>query len=103
MKDYRIDFASMEWDSPMPGVRRKGITRLGRTLRLVEYSVRMPAHWCRKGHVGYIVEGELEIEFPDGTRVFRPGEGLFIPDGEEHRHMARPLTDSVRVVLFEDA
>lgn len=102
MQDYLIEFASIPWESPMPGMRHKTISRHGKRLRLVEYSQAMPPHWCEKGHVGYILEGSLEIEFTDGARGFAAGEGLFIPGGAQHRHMARALSQVVRAVLVED-
>jgi quercetin dioxygenase-like cupin family protein len=103
MKDYRIDFTLLDWESPMTGVRQKVITHHGKKLRLVEYTKAMPQHWCKKGHFGYIVDGRFEIEFQDGVRIFEQGDGVFIPDGEEHKHKARALTAVVRVVFAEDA
>lgn len=102
MQDYLIEFASIPWDSPSPGVRQKIITGHDKCLRLVEYSQAMPPHWCEKGHFGYILEGSLEIQFADAGLVFRPGDGVFIPGGAEHRHMAKALTEVVWAVLVED-
>jgi quercetin dioxygenase-like cupin family protein len=99
---YRIDFSSLAWESPMAGVRQKVVTDGGKRLRLVEYTPAMPAHWCEKGHFGYILEGEFEIEFDGATYVFKQGDGVFIPDGAAHRHRARVLTDVVRVIFVED-
>lgn len=86
----------------MNGVRQKVIAYHGKKLRLVEYTKAMPEHWCKKGHFGYIVDGQFEIEFQDGVRIFEQGDGVFIPDGEEHKHKARALTAVVRVVFVED-
>lgn len=102
-KDYRIDFSLLDWQSPMAGVRQKAVIGRGRKLRLVEYTPEMPPHWCTKGHLGCILEGRFEIEFPDGVRIFEQGDGVFIPDGEEHKHKARALTDVVRAVFVEDS
>lgn len=82
MKDYRIDFTLLDWESPMDGVRQKVITHHGKKLRLIEFFKSMPPHWCERGHFGYIVDGRIEIEFQDGVRVFEQGDGVFIP-GEE--------------------
>jgi quercetin dioxygenase-like cupin family protein len=92
----------LEWETPMPGVRQKAVARSGKKLRLVEYTREMPRHWCVKGHVGCIIDGRFEIEFQDGVRIFEQGDGVFIPEGEEHRHKARALTDVVRAVFVED-
>jgi len=100
--EYKIDFEDMEWEFPMAGVKSK-IYRSGRKqLRLVVYSKDMPPHWCDRGHYGYILEGEFEIEYDGETLIYRQGDGVFIPDGEEHRHRARTLTESVKVIFVED-
>lgn len=103
MGDYRIDFNLLEWETPMPGVRQKAAVRGGKKLRFVEYTREMPEHWCKKGHIGCVIDGRLEVEFQDGVHVFGPGDGVLIPAGEAHRHKARALTDVVRAVFVEDA
>jgi quercetin dioxygenase-like cupin family protein len=103
MIDYRVDFDGIDWQSPMEGVRHKTVTDGGLTLRLVEYARSMPPHWCAKGHVGLIVDGVLEIEFEDGVRTFKAGDGVVIPEGEAHRHRARAITETVTAVFVESA
>jgi hypothetical protein len=102
MNEYRVDFSSLAWQTPIEGVRQKVVTGGGKTVRLVEYGPDMPLHWCEKGHFGCILEGRLEIEFPDGVRVFEAGDGVFIPDGHAHRHRGRVLSDVVRAIFVED-
>ena len=102
MVDYRIDFESLPWEPIMEGGRQKVMAHSGKKMRLVEYTGAMQPHWCTKGHYGYVLKGRLEIEFGDRTHIFAKGDGLFIPDGEEHRHRARVLTDVVRVIFVED-
>jgi len=100
--EYRIDFATLPWERPMEGVRAKVMRQGNRRIRLVEYTPAMEPHWCERGHYGCIVEGEFEIRFADRTQVFRAGDGVFIPSGSAHRHLARAMTASVRAVLVED-
>jgi mannose-6-phosphate isomerase-like protein (cupin superfamily) len=99
---YRIDFERIDWVSPMPGVRHKVSGDGKKRVRLVEYTREMEPHWCSKGHLGYILEGRFEIEFDDRKEVFENGDGVFIPDGEEHRHRARVLSPSVTAIFVED-
>jgi ethanolamine utilization protein EutQ (cupin superfamily) len=101
--DYRVDFNSIPWESPLPGMRAKIFKQGSRRLRLVEYSREMEPHWCENGHCGLVLEGRFKIEFDHGVQVFNPGDGVFIPSGREHRHMGRVLTDKVKVVFVEDA
>lgn len=100
--DYRIDFDTLAWESPMPGLRFKAVRHTGLRLRLVEYTEAMEPHWCEKGHVGSILKGRFEIEFPSGTLVYEAGDGVFIPSGHEHRHRARVLAGPVRALFVED-
>ena len=59
-------------------------------VRVVEYSPGYRAdHWCSKGHVLFVLEGELTTELADGrTVVLRPGMSYQVADGAEpHRSM----------------
>jgi quercetin dioxygenase-like cupin family protein len=38
------------------------------------------------GHVSYVIEGEMEIEFDDRVEKYRAGDGLVIPAGMMDRH-----------------
>ena len=100
---YKVDFQSIAWETPMSGLRHKVFQEGERRLRLVEYAKDMKPHWCEKGHVGYVLEGTLEIEFESGVLVFDAGDGIFIRPGKDHKHAARVISDRVRVVFVEDA
>ena len=103
MKSYRIDFEAMEWKIPVDGVRFKAFEKDGRKLRLVEFAREfVEPDWCVKGHIGYILEGQMEIDFDGEKEVFGPGDGVFIPAGEAHKHKGRVLTDKVKAILVED-
>ena len=102
MNQYKIDFESMAWETPADGVRFKAYQQGGRKLRLVEFSKEFVEPGCTKGHVGYILEGQIEIDFDGEVIVFGPGDGLFIPAGEKHKHKGKVLTDIVKVILVED-
>ncbi len=93
----------MEWEEPAEGIRFKVYEQDGRKLRLVEFAKEfVEPDWCCKGHIGYILEGQIEIDFDGDVITFGPGDGLFIPAGEEHKHIGRVLTDKVRAILVED-
>ncbi len=89
---------------PAVGVRFKAYEQGGKRLRLVEFAKEfVELDWCTNGHIGLILEGEMEIDFDGEKEVFGPGDGLFIPAGQEHKHKARVLTDKVKVIAVEDA
>jgi quercetin dioxygenase-like cupin family protein len=102
MFPYRIDLDSIPWESPIKGLRCKIKKQGNKQLRLVEYSRDMEPHWCEKGHTGFVLEGQIEIKFENEIHICNPGDGIVIPDGKEHRHMGRALSESVRVIFFED-
>jgi quercetin dioxygenase-like cupin family protein len=62
-------------------------------VRMVEYSPSYVSdHWCQKGHVLMVLEGELETTLADG-RVFTltPGMSYQVADGAE-AHRSRSVT-----------
>jgi len=94
----------MPWESPTAGVKFKAYEHNSRKLRLVELAREfVEPDWCTKGHIGYILEGQLEVNFDGKVIVFGPGDGLFISAGEKHKHKGRVLTDVVKIILAEDA
>jgi quercetin dioxygenase-like cupin family protein len=103
MSLYRVDFNEIAWQSPMKGLRFKAQRQSGRQVRLVEYTKEMEPHWCEKGHIGYVLEGRLEIRFSTEVEIYGEGDGVFIPAGPEHKHMGKALTDVVRVIFVEEA
>ena len=99
---YKVNFKDIEWESPIGGMRCK-IYRYGnQQLRLIEYTKEMLPHWCEKGHIGYLLEGQFEIEYENEKLVYQPGDGIFIPGGEKHKQQGKVLTDIVKVVFVED-
>ena len=99
---YKIDFNSLKWETPMQGVRHKYLDQDNLRMRLVEYSYDMPPHWCERGHNGYVLEGEMEIEYDEDKIIYKNGDGIFIPPGKEFRHKARIISDKVLVFFVEN-
>jgi quercetin dioxygenase-like cupin family protein len=55
---------------------------------MVEYSPGYIAdHWCSKGHILLVLEGDLETELQDGRKfTLKPGMSYQVQDdGEAHR------------------
>lgn len=103
MDACRVDFDSTSWESPMNGVRSKARSRNGRRLRVVEFSQEfVEPDWCRKGHIGYVLDGEMEIDFDGEVVRFGKGDGVFIVAGDKEKHVARVLSEVVTLVLVED-
>ncbi len=102
--DYKVDFAGAEWEPTLNGTARlKRVTRGGKVFRLIELTPAAQHHnWCVVGHVGMIVEGELEIDFDGDKQIFRAGDALNIPRGEKDKHRPRALSDRALMFLIEE-
>lgn len=91
-----IPFCTTDWSkvepTVHPGASGEALWRTGVfgevRVRMVQYSPGYLAdHWCHKGHVLLVLEGELVTELKDG-RVFRLAAGTSYQvedDGEPHR------------------
>ena len=103
MSQYRVDFESIQWQEPAAGVRARVCEKDGKRLRLAEFSREfVEAEWCTSAHIGYVLEGEVEIDFSGHVVAFGPGDGLHIPAGDKNKHKARALSETVKVFLVED-
>lgn len=98
---YKIDFEKLEWEVPYEGIRHKYLDQENIRMRLVEYHRKMPPHWCKKPHFGYVLEGTFEIEFDNQIIRYEKGDGLYLPPGTAHRHKARAITEKVLIFFTE--
>lgn len=58
--------------------------------------------WCEKGHAGFVIQGELEIDFQGKLVRYPKDSGVFIPAGPLSAHKARSITPVVLLFLDED-
>ena len=96
MHIQNVPFEVVDWSQIVPS-EHPGETGLAlwRTvqandirIRMVHYSPGYLAdHWCSKGHVVLVLEGELETELENGQRfTLRAGTSYHVQDGAEpHR------------------
>ncbi len=63
-------------------------------VRMVEYSAGYLAdHWCDRGHVLYVLEGELDTELRDGrTFKLQPGMSYQVSDFGDAAHRSSTTT-----------
>jgi quercetin dioxygenase-like cupin family protein len=99
MEIQSVPFQTVDWSRREPEVHPGAPgTATWRTVqagnvrvRLVEYSVGYVAdHWCERGHVLHVLEGELVTELRDGrTFTLGPGQSYLVADGDgAHRSRA---------------
>ena len=98
MKIENVPFTTVDW-SDVPPIEHPGETGVARwrtleignlRVRMVEYSPGYFAdHWCERGHVILVLQGELVTDLGDGRRVVVPvGSSYQVGDGEPHRSSA---------------
>lgn len=91
MKITDVPFGVTDW-SAVPRTEHPGETgmawwqtrEIGNIrVRMVEYSPGYLAdHWCPRGHVLLVLDGELTTELQDGSsHVLRPGQSYQVADG----------------------
>jgi len=96
MNIENVPFMTTDWER-LPITKQHGeagyacsrILEVGNIrVRLVDYSPGYSAdHWCARGHVVFVLEGELVTQLKDGRSfVLRPGMSYQVADdGEPHR------------------
>jgi hypothetical protein len=101
MKIEDVAFCTTDWSlvSPTSHAGEVGMA-LWRTLevgnvrvRQVDYTPGYVAdHWCSRGHVLLVLEGELHTELRDGRRfVLKAGTSYQVADGAEPHRSSSPL------------
>jgi len=96
MKLPATPFTLVDWASvpatEHPGERGRAMWRTQNfgdmRVRMVEYSAGYLAdHWCDRGHVLLVLEGELETELQDGRRFqMKPGQSYQVSDFGDAAH-----------------
>jgi quercetin dioxygenase-like cupin family protein len=100
MNEHVIDFRDIGWEIQRPGVRFKSRTKGDQTIRLVEFTNGViEEDWCIRGHIGFVLEGELEIDFGQSVSLLTKGDGLYIPEGTRHRATVRHGGSAVLVFV----
>ena len=90
MNIQEVPFCTVDWSTVTPTIH-PGVTGEARwrtfemgniRVRMVEYTPGYLAdHWCHKGHVLLVMEGELVTELDDGRKyVLTPGTSYQVAD-----------------------
>src|SRR5437588_259706 len=70
-------------------------------IRIVEYSKEYIAdHWCQKGHIVHVLEGEFTTELQDGRRIdLSKGMSYVVSDNlSSHRSVS---TNGVKLLIID--
>jgi uncharacterized cupin superfamily protein len=102
-------FTVTDW-SGVPETRHAGTTgeALWRTLEIGDLRIRqvrytpgyLADHWCDRGHVLYVLEGELETELRDGRRfILTPGMSYQVSDFGDAAHRSSTRTGATLFIV----
>ena len=102
MKIPELPFTTTDW-SQVPSTEHSGETgrAFWRTLNIGDVRVRMVEytpgyladHWCDRGHILYVLEGELDTELKDGRRFkLMPGMSYQVSDFGDAAHRSSTAT-----------
>jgi hypothetical protein len=100
MLENNVNFNLLKWESPCKGLKYKKYFYKNKQVRLVEYTKEfVELDYCMKGHIGYVLEGKLEIDFNGKVIPYKAGDVIFIPSGEDNKHKAIIKSDKVKVIF----
>ena len=104
-KQTHIEFSAMPWDCPRQGHQQKVILREKQKLRLLRFSDDfVEEHWCTNGHIGFVVDGEMTIDFNGSSSHYKKGDALWIESGEAEKHKVLIAKGKfVELILFEES
>lgn len=109
MKIPALPFTVTDWSAVEP-TRHAGETGEAswRTLNIGDIRVRqvrytpgyLADHWCDRGHILYVLEGELETELKDGRRfTLKPGQSYQVSDFGDAPHRSSTRTGATLFIV----
>ncbi|MCL2638943.1 MAG: hypothetical protein FWD48_11320 [Oscillospiraceae bacterium] len=101
--NHLIEFDKLQWNEPVLGLRYKVFSCGNQVIKLVEFSEGFIEHdWCKKGHAGYVLDGEFSIDYKGNVERYKKSDVIFIPSGEQDKHKAiLGKGEKVTLLLFE--
>jgi hypothetical protein len=104
----RVPFDELPWADDAPGIRAREVDVGGTRWATVEYGEGVGREeWCEVGHLGYVIQGEIEYEFDEGSTPLRAkeGEAFLLPPAllGSGAHRGRNLAPGpTRLFLIDD-
>jgi quercetin dioxygenase-like cupin family protein len=91
---------SVPFQKTPAGLKEKSVELEDRVMRLVEF----PAGWrepemCRRGHLGYVMTGTMELRVGGHNVRLKPGDAIAIPEGTSH--LAVTGTQSCLALIYQ--
>jgi len=96
-------FDNLPWDNPKQGVSQKICSAGTSRLRLVRFEDDfIEEEWCTNAHIGFVLDGEMHIDFDGDITYYKKGDALCIGEGEKCKHkVVISKGKCIEIVLFE--
>lgn len=100
----KIEFQAIDWEQIATGAKQKLCQTQNKTIRLLRLNDSfLEAHWCTKGHIGYVLEGEMTLDFNGNKINYKVGDAFIIKEGEATKHKAIIENNKfVKLLLVEE-
>jgi quercetin dioxygenase-like cupin family protein len=94
-----LDLDDCAWSDIGGHAREKRIEKGGGRVRLLELSDGYEhPDWCEKPHLGFVLQGRIDLEFDDERWEIAAGNGLEVGAGSAFRH--RPIAAETPALLL---
>ena len=103
MDDYLINFKDISWQTEAQGFEQKIYCDGKYKMRLIRLNDSfVEKEWCHKDHIGYILKGEMKLDFDGEVIRYKEGSSLWIGEGENSKHkVIMESGKSVELIVFE--
>lgn len=100
--NYKFEFERTQWKEIAPGALEKSYYIENKQIRLVRFDDSfVEEDWCTIGHMGYVLNGEMQVEFENETTSYSKGDGLHLEMGIRHKAVIEK-GKFVELILFEE-
>ena len=89
MKDHKIEFNNIPWELISRGVKQKQFHTQNNRIRILRLEDGFEEKdWCINGHIGYLLAGEMTIDFAGNKVQYKSGDAFVIALGASNKHKA---------------
>ncbi|MFK7757981.1 MAG: hypothetical protein AB8B53_13710 [Flavobacteriales bacterium] len=90
MTNYKIEFENIDWERLSKGAKQKQFQTDKINMRLLRLEDDFnEIEWCKNGHVGYVLNGEMVLDFTGKEEHYKSGDAFIIKSGESNKHKAK--------------
>ena len=104
MNEQLIRFKNIDGKKTSNGIEQKVYSQDGKKMRLLKFFDNFrEVDWCTKGHTGFVLKGEMKIDFNGHIKKYKKGDGLWISKGLPTKHkVIIEKGKQVELILFEE-